>query len=90
MDIILTAIACFIGYIIGRIGHVLGGQIRSPHHWIYGLILAIGGMFFVKEYFGIPTIMFGVGLFVSDLDDFIQLKFYGVDAKGKKRFWGID
>jgi len=80
----------FIGYAIGRISHMYGGNIKAPHHWIYGLILMLSGLFFNKYSLGVATFCFGTGLFVSDLKDFLQLKFFGVDEHGPKNFWGVD
>ena len=84
----------FAGYVIGRIGHVLGGQIKSPHHWIYGVALMLVGMtdflIFFEDRWSLALIAFGVGLAVSDLDDMIDFKIYGVDPPGKKKFWNID
>jgi len=90
MHLIIPSIIFFLGYAIGRIGHILGGHTKSPHHWIYGLILVVGGIYFLKEYLGVIAVFFGLGVFVSDLNDFLHLKFYGVDDDGEKRFWGID
>ena len=33
---------------------------------------------------------FGMGIFISDLNDFLNLKFYGVDTVSKFTFWNID
>ncbi len=81
-----------VGYIIGRTGHVFGGHLKTPHHWIYGLGLVIFGVFavFSDSQLGIPSLFFGSGLFISDLKDFLALKVYGVDEDGPKYFWGID
>jgi len=83
INYILTAI---IGYMIGRIGHIYGGNHNSPHHWIYGLILFLVGSFLWNIY----LIFFGAGLFISDLRDFVNLRFWGVDDVQIKKFWGID
>lgn len=88
----------FIGYAIGRISHMYGGQLNVPHHWIYGLILMIAGLSFYKYFhrskilkrIGIMAFYFGIGLFISDLKDFLQLKFFGIDEPGIKKFWRID
>ena len=91
MQILFYIISLFTGYAIGRIGHILWGHIKSPHHWIYGLIIMIiGRLFIVNNLFYILTIFFGLGLFISDLKDFINMKFYGVDDVKIKKFWGID
>lgn len=80
----------FVSYAVGRISHIYGGHLKAPHHWIYGLILMILGAAFHRHNLGKAVFYFGVGLFISDLEDFLQLKFFGVDEPGPKRFWGID
>ena len=89
-DVLFYISITFVGYAIGRIGHIYGGHLRTPHHWIYGLILMIVGLIFYKSLLGLATFSFGIGHFISDLKDFLQLKFIGPDEKGKKRFWRID
>ncbi len=90
LQILFYISLAFIGYAIGRISHMYLGNIKAPHHWIYGLILMIGGLSFYRHLLGITAFCFGVGLFVSDLKDFLQLKFFGSDGDGKKKFWRID
>ena len=80
----------FIGYAVGRISHIYWGYLKAPHHWIYGFILIILGFIFYKNLLGLLAFSFGIGHFISDLDDFLHLKFYGIDRPGKKKFWGID
>lgn len=94
-EIILIYIAvAFAGFAIGRAGHILGGQLKAPHHWIYGVVLIAVGMisffFFYEDRWSLCLIAFGLGLAISDLDDMMALKFYGVDDVEVKRFWGID
>ena len=83
-------ILAFLGFVLGRVGHIYGGQIKSLHHWIYGLILMIAGLILHKSFCGLWIFAFGLGLFVSDLKDFMEMKFYGVDDVKKKKFWHID
>ena len=90
MSAILYLIIGFAGYAMGRVGHMMGGHLKAPHHWIYGAVLVIGGVFFWSHWIGIVAVVFGIGLFISDLKDFTQGKWYGVDDPGPKRFWGID
>ena len=90
MQILFYILIAFIGYSIGRIGHIYFGYIKSPHHWIYGLILMILGLVFYKHFLGLLAFSFGVGHFISDFKDFLQLKIFGRDEDSKKRFWGID
>jgi len=90
-------LAAFLGYLVGRWGDYylnfwLKDPVWAPHHWIYGLVLIIIGVFFFKTNLGLWAIFFGAGLFVSDLKDFLDLKFIGKDNKTKKqrKFWNID
>jgi len=79
----------FIAYAIGRIGHIYGGHLDGPDHWIWGVLLFIPGLFIFNEW-AFLMFAFGVGLIISDLKDFINLKFYGPDHVEKLRFWHID
>lgn len=88
--ILLYILIAFIGFATGRITHIYWGYTKSPHHWIYGLILMILGLIFYKILFGVIVFCFGLGHFISDLDDFLHLRFYGEDKEGEKRFWAID
>lgn len=90
MTYLLFILFAFVGYAIGRIGHIIGGTLKSPHHWIYGLILIIIGLILFKNLWGQLAFCFGIGHFISDFNDFLALKFYGRDPEGKKKFWGID
>jgi len=90
MQILFYILIVFIGYSVGRIGHIYLGHTKAPHHWIYGLILIISGLIFYKYTIGQTSFYFGMGHFISDLKDFLQLKFFEADKEGKKRFWGID
>jgi len=89
-QLLIAFVFIFLGFIIGRIGHVFGGSLNAPHHWIYGVIFVIIGIIFRKKSWGIIVLVFGAGLFVSDLRDFLMLKFYGPDVPGPKSFWHID
>lgn len=80
----------FLSYAIGRISHIFGGQLKAPHHWIYGVIVLIAGIIFRDKKWGIYLILFGVGFIISDFKDMIELRFYGVDDVKVKKFWGID
>lgn len=86
MEVFLYTLLAFVGYAIGRITHIYWGQIKSPHHWIYGLILITLGLLFYGEFLGKIALSFGVGHFISDFRDFLQLKFYGRDEPGEKKF----
>ncbi|MCX6723221.1 MAG: hypothetical protein NT094_04140 [Candidatus Staskawiczbacteria bacterium] len=97
LDIANFLIAAFLGYLIGRFGdYHINFWIKDPpwlpHHWIYGLILIIIGIFCFKNNLQIWIFSFGAGLFVSDLKDFLDFKFFGSDGKTKetRKFWHID
>ena len=95
LQVLVCFFTAFIGYVIGRWGHYylnvrLKNPSWAPHHWIYGLVLIITGLFFIKSFLGLLTFSFGLGHFISDLKDFLQLKFIGPDEEGEKKFWGID
>ena len=83
------------GYLLGRIGHFyinvwLKNPGWTPHHWIYGAILIPAGSFINSSFWGLVIIFFGIGHLISDLKDFIELKFFGPDEEGPKRFFHID
>jgi hypothetical protein len=84
----------FMGFAIGRIGHILGGQIIwVPHHWIIALLIIILPFFWrSKKYPRLMTLIvyFGVGLFISDLRDFLLLKTFGLDDVSVLKFWNIN
>ncbi|MFC1789742.1 hypothetical protein ACFLYY_02060, partial [Patescibacteria group bacterium] len=63
MEILIYILVAFVGYSIGRIGHVKGGHLRAPHHWIYGFILIFWGIFFYHNSLALFAISFGGGLF---------------------------
>ena len=91
MDILFYFLIIFAGFTIGRIGHIYGGHLRTPHHWIYGFTMAIGGKAIWDNTFGLIIVLFGLGLLVSDFKDFRKLKFdMQPDIVEKKKFWGID
>lgn len=89
IKIIIGLISAFIGFAIGRIGDKYGGHLNTPHHWIYGLILIILGIIYIKTNLGIIALGFGIGHFISDLQDFLDLKFWGVDKEHNWKFWDI-
>jgi len=95
LQILFYILMAFAGYVIGRFSHcylnVWTGNLKwAPHHWIYGFILIIAGLFFYGYSLGITAFSFGAGLFISDLKDFFGLKFFEPDQEGKKKFWDID
>ena len=89
-QVIICGLIVFVGYVVGRIGHITRGHLKTLHHWIYGLVLLIIGLVFCESLWGLYILSFGAGLFISDLRDFFDLKFYGVDKDGIKKFWEVD
>lgn len=80
----------FIAFASGRIGHIYGGQLPTPHHWIYGAICIIIAIIFFKKKWSAYLFAFGLGLLISDFIDFTQLKTFEPDLPGNKVFWGVD
>lgn len=93
MNIFWTILAflffTFIGFALGRLGDKWGGHLNGPHHWIPGLVLMIGGGMYWQQFWGIMAISFGIGLFVSDLNDFLHGRIWGVDEPHEWKFWSI-
>ena len=91
-NFILGLIFIFIGFISGRTGHLIGGLSLGPHHWIYGLIIMIIGFVLYRKYHQLYFLIgfFGMGIFISDLNDFWNLQFYGIDTVNMFTFWNID
>lgn len=79
----------FAGFAVGRFGDKLGGHLNTFHHWIWGLLLIFLGAYFYSLLWGALAIFFGVGLVISDLDDFLHFRVYGVDEPHEWRFWSI-
>ena len=88
--IIIFVCSIFIGYTVGRTGHVFGGIWSMPHHWIYGFFIFCLGWYLKKKKIGNILMAFGIGVFISDLNDFFHLRFYGADLNETFNFWGID
>ncbi|MDP3888686.1 MAG: hypothetical protein Q8Q24_01440 [bacterium] len=89
-QIFIYLFLAFLGFASGRIGHILGGHLDGPHHWIHGLLLIIFGIFTWRSWIGSYALIFGTGLFVSDLRDFRLKRIWGPDDVETKKFWGID
>lgn len=94
--IIYIIISAFIGYLLGRIGDYISdywlNDPWSPHHWIYGVIIGAIAILFFQGTLELLILAFGVGVFISDLKDFWQLKFIGKDNKpiNERKFWHIN
>ena len=52
--------------------------------------MVIGGYFLRKRMIGKLLIAAGIGVFISDLNDFFCFRIYGPDLNETFRFWGID
>lgn len=92
--IITQLLLAFIGFAIGRFGDKYLGCLSvfrwTPHHWVYGLVLIIVGIIFRHSFWGTLSISFGLGLFISDSNDFIHMRFFGKEPPHKWKFWSID
>lgn len=87
--IALVPVSAFAGFAVGRLGDKYAGHLNAPHHWILGIILSILGIFYIDMYLGIFFLFFGAGHFISDLDDFLHFRIWGVDIPHEWRFWSI-
>ena len=76
-QILFYILMAFVAYVIGRIGHVYWGHLRTPHHWIYGLILMILGLIFYEKFSGLLMFSLGTGHFISDFKDFLHFRLLG-------------
>ena len=86
----LWILSAVVGYLLGRVGHRwLNVWIKNPrwvpHHWLYGLVLAVAGGFSSEAW----LFCVGVGLFISDLRDAAKLYVFRPDAP-QDGFWGFD
>jgi len=90
MEALFAIALIFIGYVVGRISDWYGGHLDVPHHWIHGLLMFAIGLLFYTSMLGNVSSSFGMGLFVSDFNDFVDLKFWGPDEKKEKKFWSFD
>lgn len=88
LSVVIGLAGAFIGFAIGRISDKIGGHWNGPHHWVYGLLLFAAGFFFTG-WPGVFLIGFGAGHFISDLEDFLYGRFWGVDSPHEWRFWSI-
>jgi len=79
----------FVGYAIGRIGHIHLGHTDGPDHWLYGVALFVPGGFFTGQLI-LLMFAFGAGLVISDFKDLLNLKCWGPDKVEVLRFWHID
>ena len=93
MTEIIYLLAIFGGYAVGRISHIVahGRKIQSVHHWVHGLVLFVAGLLLHNRWYGLCVAMFGLGLVISDLNDMMAGRFYGLKDHEfeKQKFWGI-
>lgn len=92
MIIFIAIVITFIGFALGRLGHIISGNLPGPHHWfIPGLLLVVLGFIFRSFFLSLHMICFGVGQIISDFDDMIHLRIWGRDPKDtRKRFWDVN
>jgi len=99
MDIFVLIVFAFIGYVVGRISHIVGGQLGDrgidvkywPHHWVFGVLAAIIGVIFYKQDLGKWLVAFGVGHIISDWNDLLKGRVFDTSEEPEiKKFWGID
>lgn len=79
----------FLGFTMGRLGDKYGGHINAPHHWIYGLIFIIAGAIYISHWLGMLSLLFGKGHFISDLDDLLHMRIWGLDKPHEWKFWSV-
>lgn len=95
MSFIPLFASLLLGYLIGRWSHwylndKVGNPAWVPHHWLTGMALVIIGLVFPANPYRWYFVAFGAGLFISDLKDFLLMRFFRPDDPGPKRFWHID
>jgi len=94
-QIIYFIISLLVGYLVGRFGHCyINKWLKNPswalHHWTYALLMMLGVSFYPPSLKWI-IFAFGLGLFISDFKDFLEMKIIGADEEGeRKKFFGID
>lgn len=87
--LILILGGSLVGFTAGRLGDKWGGHLNVPHHWIYGVLSFNVGLFLLSSWAGVLLPSFGVGHFISDLDDFLHMRVIGVDEPHEWKFWSI-
>lgn len=81
-----------IGFTIGRLSHIINAMSPAinnsmlPHHWIVGII----GIVLSYSYRNNYLFYFSLGLFISDLNDFIHFKTFEPDITTDIKFFGVD
>ena len=96
IKIIIILLFWFLGFTIGRIGDKYYGNLEKiwifpvPHHWIWGVIFTVLGILFFNYFFALWLISFGIGVFVSDLNDFLHMRLFGEEPLHVWKFWSIE
>lgn len=85
--LIIGVISAFIGFAIGRLGDKYGGHLNTLHHWVHGLVLIIIGVVYINKWIGMLCFSFGIGHFISDFDDFMNMRVWCADKPHKWNFW---
>jgi hypothetical protein len=89
-------IILFLGFALGRMGHMFGNQIWwIPHHWILGIIFIFCGLHLLyidksRMSVALFVVIFGLGVFISDFDDFLLLKTFEPDSAVASVFWQVN
>jgi len=86
---LISIFSGFIAFAMGRIGDKYGGHLNAPHHWIYGLILMVLGVFWTNLSVCVILFSIGFGHFISGLDDFLHMRIWGPDKPHEWKFWSI-
>lgn len=93
LNIYTVIIVMYIGYFVGRVGHMMGVFYNGygPHHWLFGyFILVVFFPIFVDTKYGKYLYCFGLGLFISDFNDFWTGNWIMPDNVTQFNFWGFD
>jgi hypothetical protein len=83
---------CFFGFAVGRAADRFLGHMNGFHHWIWGVLTAVVGFVFYScfsKWYVLVMPPFGLGLFISDLEDFLHFKIWGKDTPHEWKFWSI-
>jgi hypothetical protein len=78
--IIIYLFVFFLSFAIGRFSHMYYGSLNTPHHWIYGAMALAAGLIFYRKKWGMYLIYLGLGFMLSDFQDMLDLKFFGIDT----------
>lgn len=84
-------IVTYVGYFFGRVGHMMGIFYNGygPHHWLLAIVVIFVSAFFDKPK-GKYIYAFGVGLLISDFNDFLFGNYIMSDNVTQFNFWGVN